>query len=223
MTADRPFFVTTPIYYVNDMPHLGHAYTTVACDVLARFMRLDGRRVKFLTGTDEHGQKVEQSAQARRHLAAAIRRPHFRRVPRHGRGCSTSATTISSAPPSRAISAACRRCGRSWSGAARSISGRFAGWYSVRDEAFYDESELDRRQGADRRRGRMAGGGELFFPALGVAGPAAGLLRGEPRCDRAAQPAQRGHQLCQSRVAAICRSRAPASAGASRCRATPST
>ena len=62
MTADRPFFVTTPIYYVNDTPHLGHAYTTVACDVLARFMRLDGRRVKFLTGTDEHGQKVEQSA-----------------------------------------------------------------------------------------------------------------------------------------------------------------
>ena len=62
MTADRPFFVTTPIYYVNDTPHLGHAYTTVACDALARFMRLDGRRVKFLTGTDEHGQKVEQSA-----------------------------------------------------------------------------------------------------------------------------------------------------------------
>ena len=62
MTADQPFFVTTPIYYVNDTPHLGHAYTTVACDALARFMRLDGRRVKFLTGTDEHGQKVEQSA-----------------------------------------------------------------------------------------------------------------------------------------------------------------
>ena len=64
MSADRPFFVTTPIYYVNDLPHLGHAYTTVACDALARFMRLDGYRVKFLTGTDEHGQKVEQSARA---------------------------------------------------------------------------------------------------------------------------------------------------------------
>ena len=64
MPGDRPFFVTTPIYYVNDTPHLGHAYPTVAADVLARFMRLDGRRVKFLTGTDEHGQKVERSAQA---------------------------------------------------------------------------------------------------------------------------------------------------------------
>ena len=64
MSADRPYFLTTPIYYVNDLPHLGHAYTTVACDVLARFMRLDGRKVKFLTGSDEHGQKVEQSARA---------------------------------------------------------------------------------------------------------------------------------------------------------------
>src|SRR5438045_9625856 len=64
MTADQPYFLTTPIYYVNDLPHLGHAYTTVACDVLARFMRLDGRRVKFLTGSEEHGQKVEQSARA---------------------------------------------------------------------------------------------------------------------------------------------------------------
>ena len=58
-----PFYVTTPIYYVNDKPHIGHAYTTLACDVLARFKRLDGYDVMFLTGTDEHGQKVEKAAQ----------------------------------------------------------------------------------------------------------------------------------------------------------------
>ena len=52
MTGGRPYYITTPIYYVNDAPHIGHAYTTVACDALARFMRLDGRHVKFLTGTD---------------------------------------------------------------------------------------------------------------------------------------------------------------------------
>ncbi|HCV89160.1 MAG TPA: methionine--tRNA ligase, partial [Alphaproteobacteria bacterium] len=57
-----PFYVTTPIYYVNDKPHIGHAYTTLACDVLARFKRLDGFDVMFLTGTDEHGQKVEKAA-----------------------------------------------------------------------------------------------------------------------------------------------------------------
>src|SRR5690349_11816437 len=56
------YYVTSPIYYVNDIPHIGHAYTSLACDVLARFMRLDGKEVKFLTGTDEHGQKVEKSA-----------------------------------------------------------------------------------------------------------------------------------------------------------------
>ena len=56
------FYITTPIYYVNDRPHIGHAYTSVACDVLARFKRLSGANVKFLTGTDEHGQKVEKSA-----------------------------------------------------------------------------------------------------------------------------------------------------------------
>ena len=57
------YYVTSPIYYVNDSPHIGHAYTSVACDVMARFMRLSGANVYFLTGTDEHGQKVEKSAE----------------------------------------------------------------------------------------------------------------------------------------------------------------
>ncbi len=56
-------YITTPIYYVNDKPHIGHAYTTTVCDVFARFMRFQGRDVFFLTGTDEHGIKVEKSAQ----------------------------------------------------------------------------------------------------------------------------------------------------------------
>ncbi len=56
------FYITTPIYYVNDVPHIGHAYTTVAADALARHHRMMGRKVHFLTGSDEHGQKVEKSA-----------------------------------------------------------------------------------------------------------------------------------------------------------------
>ncbi len=61
--ADRPtFFITTPIYYVNARPHLGHTYTTVAADTLARWKRMRGFDVRFLTGTDEHGQKIERSA-----------------------------------------------------------------------------------------------------------------------------------------------------------------
>ncbi len=62
MAARSTFYITTPIYYVNDVPHIGHAYTTVAADVLARYWRLRGRDVFFLTGLDEHGQKVQQAA-----------------------------------------------------------------------------------------------------------------------------------------------------------------
>ena len=58
----EPFYITTPIYYVNDVPHIGHAYTTIAADVLARWHRLIGEEVFFLTGLDEHGQKVQQAA-----------------------------------------------------------------------------------------------------------------------------------------------------------------
>ena len=59
------FYITTPIYYVNDVPHIGHAYTTIAADILTRFKRLEGYQAFFLTGTDEHGQKVEKAAQER--------------------------------------------------------------------------------------------------------------------------------------------------------------
>jgi methionyl-tRNA synthetase len=62
MDSAKKFYITTPIYYINAQPHIGHAYTTIASDVLARYYRLSGKEVFFLTGTDEHGQKVEESA-----------------------------------------------------------------------------------------------------------------------------------------------------------------
>ena len=62
--TDSSFYVTTPIYYVNDLPHIGHTYTTIAADVLARYMREKGNNVFFLTGTDEHGQKIQKAAEA---------------------------------------------------------------------------------------------------------------------------------------------------------------
>ena len=61
----KTFYLTTPIYYVNDKPHIGHAYTTILADVLARFHRNKGDDVFFLTGLDEHGQKVQQAAENR--------------------------------------------------------------------------------------------------------------------------------------------------------------
>jgi methionyl-tRNA synthetase len=65
MSDEKRFYLSTPIYYVNDVPHIGHAYTTLACDVLARYKRARGYEVSFLTGTDEHGQKVEKAAQSK--------------------------------------------------------------------------------------------------------------------------------------------------------------
>ncbi len=59
---DKSFYITTPIYYVNDIPHIGHAYTTTACDVISRYKRMKGYDVMFLTGTDEHGQKIQTAA-----------------------------------------------------------------------------------------------------------------------------------------------------------------
>ena len=59
---NNSFFVTTPIYYVNDAPHIGHAYTSIACDVLARFNRSTKKNTIFLTGTDEHGLKIQTAA-----------------------------------------------------------------------------------------------------------------------------------------------------------------
>ncbi len=72
------FYVTTPIYYVNAAPHLGHAYTTIAADVMARHHRQRGEEVFFLTGTDEHGEPVADAAHALGHRAAGARRPQRR-------------------------------------------------------------------------------------------------------------------------------------------------
>src|SRR3981081_4700856 len=60
----QKFYIATPIYYVNARPHIGHAYTTIACDAIARRQRMLGSDTYFLTGTDEHGQKIERAAQA---------------------------------------------------------------------------------------------------------------------------------------------------------------
>ena len=141
MSADRPYFLTTPIYYVNDLPHLGHAYTTVACDVLARFMRLDGRNVKFLTGTDEHGQKVERSAQARGQTPQQFADEISGAFRDMGRLLNISNDDYIRTTEPRHV-AGVQALWQELERRGEIYLGRFAGWYSVRDEAFYDDSEL---------------------------------------------------------------------------------
>lgn len=145
--SNDTYYITTPIYYVNDKPHLGHAYTSVACDALARFMRLDGAEVKFLTGTDEHGQKVEKSAAA----AGVPPKEFVDEVSEHFRLMNevlelTNDDFIRTTEP-RHIKAA-QAIWKRLEEAGDIYLANYGGWYSVRDEAFYQWSELQVR-GAD--------------------------------------------------------------------------
>ena len=163
MSGGRTYYLTTPIYYVNDAPHLGHAYTTVASDALARFMRLDGRRVYFLTGTDEHGQKVEKASQA----AGLDPQAFCDRVSQNFREM-TKLMNISNDDFIRTTEPRhIRSCQALWEAiAARQTPqgreniylGKYAGWYAVRDEAFYGEDELT--VGGDGKR-RAPSGAEV--------------------------------------------------------------
>ena len=140
-SAAPTYYLTTPIYYVNDAPHVGHAYTTLACDVLARFKRLDGYDVKFLTGTDEHGQKVEKSAQA-----AGVHPQEFTdRVSQNFRDLADHMTFSHDDFIRTTEDRHKQACSEIWQRLfdnGEIYLGSYAGWYAVRDEAFYTEAEL---------------------------------------------------------------------------------
>lgn len=149
MSDRQSFYITTPIYYVNDVPHIGHAYTTLACDVLARFKRLDGYDVMFLTGTDEHGQKVEKSA-----AAAGIDPQAFcDKVSSRFRdlidlmGFTNDQFIRTTEDRHKAAAQAL------WSRLVDKgyiYEDKYEGWYSVRDEAFYAEKELKDGEGGQK-------------------------------------------------------------------------
>ncbi len=150
MESETPrYYVTTPIYYVNDVPHIGHAYTTLACDVLARFKRLDGHRVLFLTGTDEHGQKVQKSAEAAGVDPQAFCdrvSQRFRALLKTMNFSADDFIRTTEERHLRAVQALWRRLEEN----GQIYEGVYAGWYSVRDEAFYQESELIEGDGGER-------------------------------------------------------------------------
>lgn len=95
------YTLTTPLYYVNDRAHLGSTYTTLACDSIARFRRLQGERVTFITGCDEHGLKIQRSAEAAGLTPRPTATPSAASTATCG-AAGASATTASSAPPTRA-------------------------------------------------------------------------------------------------------------------------
>ena len=145
----EPFYLTTAIHYPNGRPHIGHAYETIAADVLARFQRLCGREVRFQTGTDEHGLKMAQKARdldvTPRALADEMS-GYFRELfdkldISYDRFIRTTEDVHHRA--SQALWQAMEANGDLY-------LDRYEGWYSVRDEAYYDESELVDGEGGEK-------------------------------------------------------------------------
>ena len=138
---NKRFYVTTPIYYVNGAPHIGHAYTSIATDVLARFKRLDGCDVFFLTGTDEHGQKVARAAAD----AGTDPQSFTDKVSADFRDMSDKMGVSYDDWIRTTEDRHKRSCTELWrriADAGHIYLGHYEGWYAVRDEAFYDEAEL---------------------------------------------------------------------------------
>ncbi|MGZ8337169.1 MAG: methionine--tRNA ligase, partial [Allosphingosinicella sp.] len=137
----EPYYITTAISYPNGRPHIGHAYEAIATDAIARFQRMRGREVFFLTGTDEHGLKMAQAARERGLEPAEFAREmsgYFREMDEKLE-ISFDRFIRTTEPEHHRASQAL------WQAMADQgdiYLGRYEGWYSVRDEAYYDEKEL---------------------------------------------------------------------------------
>jgi len=178
------YYITTPIYYVNDMPHIGHIYTTVMADIFARYQRLAGAEVRFLTGTDEHGQKIEKAAAdqgiepiqladrvvARYHSlwkTLEISHDDFIRTsePRHKQGVAEIIRRITEAGDI--------------------YEGEYEGWYLAADEAFIPDSQV--KDGRDIESGRPVerlSEPSYFFRLSAFQEPLLEWYRSNPDCIR---------------------------------------
>lgn len=144
MTDSSPFFISTAISYPNGRPHIGHAYELIATDAMARFQRLDGRDVLFLTGTDEHGQKMQQTAKREGITPQEL-------ADRNSSVFKEMATVLNASnddfirttEPRHHIAA--QEIWRRMQDAGDIYKDSYSGWYSVRDEAYYQEGETELR------------------------------------------------------------------------------
>lgn len=138
------YYITTPIYYVNDKPHIGHMYTSLACDVLARYNRLKGiKHVHFLTGTDEHGQKVAKAAQQKEMSCEAFTdqiHKNFRDLSKHMNFTNDDFIRTTQERHKRASQYLWNRIEER----GYLYLDTYKGWYSIRDEAFYTVKEVEK-------------------------------------------------------------------------------
>lgn len=145
----EPYYITTAISYPNGRPHIGHAYEAIAADVIARFQRLRGRDVRFQTGTDEHGLKMAQKAREQGVTPAALSDEmsgYFKEMCRAFNISHDVFLRTSEERHHRATQALWQRMADNGD----LYLDRYEGWYSVRDEAYYDESELVTGEGGEK-------------------------------------------------------------------------
>ena len=137
----KKIYITTPIFYVNDLPHIGHSYTSIICDALARFYRLNNFDVLFTTGTDEHGLKVEKAAEK----SGMTPNSFVDKVSKNFRELlkkidSTNTDFIRTTENRHEI--ACKKFWNTLCENNQVYLSKYKGWYSIKDESFYQEKEL---------------------------------------------------------------------------------
>ena len=149
MTDTNNFYITTAISYPNGVPHIGHAYEAIATDAIARFHRMDGRDVYFLTGTDEHGLKMEQTARKLGKTAREVADMNSERFREMVAALGCSNNDFIRTTEERHYKA-CQAIWKRMEEAGDIYLSKYTGWYSIRDEAYYDESELIEGEGGEK-------------------------------------------------------------------------
>ncbi|QRM55503.1 methionine--tRNA ligase [Sinorhizobium sp. BG8] len=144
MTDTSPFYITTAISYPNGRPHIGHAYELIATDAIARYERLDGRDVFFLTGTDEHGQKMQQTARKEGLTAQELADKNSHEFKNMAVLLNASNDDFIRTTEPRHHEAV-KDIWNRMNAAGDLYKDSYSGWYSVRDEAYYQESETELR------------------------------------------------------------------------------
>ena len=223
-----PFYITTAIAYPNGAPHIGHAYEYISSDAIARFKRLDGFDVFFMTGTDEHGQKMQQTA-AKEGITSESSRRGTPTCSRRWTRCSNISydrfIRTTDADHQVAVQGDLGADGRQRRHLPRHLRGLVLGarrglLHRGRDDAAGGrQPHVDR----DRHPGRVDRGVQLLLPALRVPGQAARPVRGAPRVHRARDSAQRDRQLRLGRPQGPVDLAHHLRLGRARFRATPST
>jgi methionyl-tRNA synthetase len=151
---NKNFYITTPIYYPSGKPHMGHAYSSIVADIFARFKRLEGYNVLFLTGTDEHGQKIQKEAEKNKKDPKTFCDEHSERFRSLTKTLNLSNDDFIRTTEKRHYKSVLEI----WDRLVKSgdiYLDKYCGWYSVSDESFYDEDEIEEKDG--KKKSKISG------------------------------------------------------------------